>query len=51
MDFGTDKVHDANAAGAGIFESWNIRTKDQIVRVGLNYKFGDVGKGPVYAKY
>ena len=22
-----------------------------IVRVGLNYKFGDVGEGPVYAKY
>jgi outer membrane immunogenic protein len=29
-----------------------ISLKDvDIVRVGINYKFGDVGKGPVYAKY
>jgi outer membrane immunogenic protein len=29
----------------------DVNLREHIARVGLNYKFGDVGKGPVYAKY
>jgi outer membrane immunogenic protein len=49
IDFGK-KFYGLNAIGGGVFSNANVRMNENIVRVGLNYKF-DWGKSPVVAKY
>lgn len=49
MDLGKTEITFA-APGSGFVASASRQTTDNIVRVGLNWKFGP-GAGPVYAAY
>jgi outer membrane immunogenic protein len=52
IDFGTVSGNGVQIglAGAGFPFSWSTKVTDNIVRVGLNYRF-DMGKAPVVARY
>jgi len=49
LDFGS-KEHVVVTNGA-TSDAFDLTRTFQVIKVGLNYKFGDLGKGPVSAKY
>ena len=48
MDFGSKRLFFGGGTDSTIYD---IDQQIHVVKLGINYRFGDVGKGPVYAKY
>jgi outer membrane immunogenic protein len=51
VDFGSYQTFTSGAIPLNVFAPREVKVNDYILRFGMNYKFGWVGKGPVVARY